>query len=110
MIHYEAMRGSAGDSHDNTLAETINGSCKAKIIHERGPWRNFQAVEMAALEWMDWFNNRRLLEPIGNISTAGEEAACYANLAVSATVGRLKQSSLRETRSDSPGAVHCRGA
>ena len=58
--------GSVGDSYDNALAETINGLYKAEVIHRRGPWRSFEAVEFATLEWVDWFNNRRLLEPIGN--------------------------------------------
>jgi len=52
------------------LAETINGLYKAEVIHRRGPWRNFEAVEFATLEWVDWFNNRRLPEPIGNIPPA----------------------------------------
>ena len=51
--------GSIGDSYDNALAETINGLYKAEIIHRRGPWRSFEAVEFATLEWVDWFNNRR---------------------------------------------------
>ena len=57
--------GSVGDSYDNALAETINGLYKAEVIHRRGPWRSLEAVEYATLEWVDWFNNRRLLEPIG---------------------------------------------
>lgn len=64
----------------NALAETINGLFKAEVIHRRGPWRNFEAVEYATLEWVDWFNNRRLLEPIGNISPAEAEANFYAAL------------------------------
>ena len=64
----EPSVGSVGDSYDNALAETINGLYKTEVIHRRGPWRSFEAVEMATLEWVDWFNNRRLLEPIGNIS------------------------------------------
>jgi transposase InsO family protein len=55
---------------DNALAETINGLFKAEVIHRRGPWRSLEAVEYATLEWVDWFNNRRLLEPIGNIPPA----------------------------------------
>ena len=51
--------GSVGDSYDNALAETINGLDKAEVIHRRGPWRSFEAVEFATLEWVDWFNNRR---------------------------------------------------
>ena len=72
--------GSVGDSYDNALAETINGLFKAEVIHRRGPWRNLEAVEFATLEWVDWFNNRRLLEPIGNIPPAEAEAAYYAQL------------------------------
>ena len=63
----EPSVGSVGDSYDNALAETINGLYKAEVIHRRGPWRSCEAVEFATLEWVDWFNNRRLLEPIGNI-------------------------------------------
>jgi transposase InsO family protein len=72
--------GSVGDSYDNALAETINGLYKAEVIWRRGPWRSAQAVEFATLEWVDWFNNRRLLEPIGNIPPAEAEAAYYASL------------------------------
>jgi transposase InsO family protein len=64
-------------ANDNALAETINGLCKAEVTHRRGPWRNFQAVEFATLEWLDWSNNRRLLEPIGNIPPAEAEARYY---------------------------------
>ncbi|WP_261326488.1 IS3 family transposase [Rhizobium leguminosarum] len=63
----EPSVGNVGHSYDNALAETINGLYKAEVIHRRGPWRNFEAVEFATLEWVDWFNNRRLLEPSGNI-------------------------------------------
>ncbi len=66
----EPSVGSIGDSYDNALAETINGLYKTEAIHRCGPWRSFEAVEMATLEWVDWFNNRRLLEPIGNIPPA----------------------------------------
>ena len=64
----------------NALAETINGLYKAEVIHRRGPWRSFEAVEFATLEWVDWFNNRRLMEPIGNIPPAEAEARYYAML------------------------------
>src|SRR5215471_13281934 len=74
--------GSVGDSYDNALAETINGLYKAEVIHRRGPWRTLQAVEYATLEWVDWFNNRRLLEPIGNVPPAEAEAAYYRELEV----------------------------
>jgi putative transposase len=70
----EPSVGSVGDSYDNALAETINGLFKAEVIHRRGPWRSLEAVEFATLEWVDWFNHRRLLEPIGNIPPAEAEA------------------------------------
>ena len=62
------------------MAETINGLYKAEVIHRRGPWRSFEAVEIATLEWVDLFNNRRLLEPIGNIPPAEAEERHYAML------------------------------
>ncbi|WP_156167171.1 IS3 family transposase [Sphingomonas sp. Ag1] len=74
----EPSVGSVGDSYDNALAETINGLYKAEVIHRRGPWRSFEAVEYATLEWVDWFNHRRLLEPIGNIPPAEAEELYYA--------------------------------
>jgi len=76
----EPSVGSVGDSYDNALAETINGLYKAELIHRRGPWRSFEAVEFATLEWVDWFNHRRLLEPIGNIPPAEAEDRYYAIL------------------------------
>jgi putative transposase len=80
----EPSVGSVGDSYDNALAETINGLYKAEVIHQRSPWRSFEAVEFATLEWVDWFNNRRLLGPIGNIPPAEAEAAYYAQLEMTA--------------------------
>jgi putative transposase len=76
----EPSVGSVGDSYDNALAETINGLYKAEVIYRRGPWRWFEAVEFATLEWVDWFNHRRLLEPIGNIPPAEAEQRYYAML------------------------------
>ena len=76
----EPSVGSVGDSYDNALAETINGLYKAEVIHRRGPWRSFEAVEFATLVWVDWFNHRRLLEPIGNIPPAEAEDRYYAML------------------------------
>ncbi len=72
--------GSVNDSYDNALAETINGRYEAEVIHRRGPCRSFEAVEFASLEWVDWFNHRRLLEPIGNIPLAEAEERYYATL------------------------------
>ena len=76
----EPSVGSVGDSYDNALAETINGLYKAEVIHRRGPWRSFEAVEFATLTWVDWFNNRRLLEPIGNMPPAEAEARYHAQV------------------------------
>ena len=69
--------GSVGDACDNALAETIIGLYKTEVIHRRGPWRGVDDVEYETLEWVDWFNNRRLLEPIGNIPPAEFEAAYH---------------------------------
>src|SRR5262249_43345718 len=98
----EPSVGSAGDSYDNALAETINGLYKAEVIHRRGPWRSCDAVEFATLEWVDWFNNRRLLEPIGNIPPAEAETRYYAMLGQPAMAACLKPNSLRRTRGGSP--------
>ncbi|EKE69391.1 putative transposase [Celeribacter baekdonensis B30] len=68
----------SGDSYDNALAETINGLYKTELVHRQGPWRNVQDLEMATLGWVDWFNNRRLLGPIGNIPPAEAEENFYA--------------------------------
>ncbi len=76
----EPSVGTVGDSYDNALAETINGLYKTEVIRRRGPWKSLEAVEFATLEWVDWFNNRRLLEPIGNIPPAEAEARYYATL------------------------------
>jgi transposase InsO family protein len=76
----EPSVGSVGDSYDNALAETINGLYKAEVIHRCGPWRSFEAVEFATLEWVEWFNNSRILEPIGNIPPAEAEQKYYAML------------------------------
>ena len=69
--------GSSGDSYDNALAETIIGLFKTEIIRRRGPWRSIEAVEFAVLQWVDWFNHRRLLESIGDVPPAEFEQAYY---------------------------------
>ena len=73
----ESSVGSRGDSYDNALAETINGLYKTEVIRPRGPWRTVDDVEYATLEWIDWFNNRRLLKPIGDIPPVEFEMAYY---------------------------------
>ncbi len=74
----EPSVGSVGDSYDNALAETINGLYKTELVHRQGPWRSMQALELATLGWVDWFNNRRLLGPIGNIPPIEAEENHYA--------------------------------
>jgi putative transposase len=81
----EPSVGSRGDSYDNALAETINGLYKAELIHKRAPWKTREAVELATLEWVSWFNHQRLLEPIGYIPPAEAEANYYRQLAEQAT-------------------------
>ena len=78
----EPSVGSVGDSYDNALAETVIGLFKTEVIHRRGPWRSFEAVEFATLEWVDWYNNRRLLEPIGSIPPPEAEAAYDTQLEI----------------------------
>ena len=86
----EPSVGGVGDSYDNALAGTINGLYEAEVIHRRGPWRSPQAVEFAKahglhapvteLQWVDWFNDRRPLEPIGHVTPAEAEANHCATL------------------------------
>ncbi len=73
----DASIGTTGDSYDNALAETINGLYKTELIKPRGPWRTVDHVEIATLEWVDWFNHRRLYEHCGDIPPAELEAAYY---------------------------------
>ena len=73
----DASVGSIGDSYDNAMAETINGLYKTEVIRHRGPWRSIEEVEFATLEWVDWFNNRRLLDAIGYAPSAEFEKAYY---------------------------------
>ena len=86
----ESSVGSVGDSYDNALAETMIGLYKTEVIRRCGPWRHVEHVEFATLEWVDWFNNRRLLEPIGNISPIELEQTYY-----------LQQMILQNTQGDS---------
>jgi hypothetical protein len=94
----EPSVGSVGDSYDNALAETVNGLYKAEVIHRRGPWRSFEAVEFATLEWVDWFNNRRLLET----SRPLKPSNCLRQSEGNAHWRRDSN----QTDSDKPGTVH----
>ena len=78
----EPSVGSRGDAYDNALAETVIGLFKMEVIRRQGPWRSLEAVEFATLAWVDWFNNRRLLEPIGYLPPAEFEARYYQQAAV----------------------------
>jgi transposase InsO family protein len=75
----EPSVGSVGDSYDNALAETVNGLYKTELIHPRGPWRSLEALELATLEWVDWYNHRRLLGPIGYVPPAEAEKRYFQN-------------------------------
>jgi hypothetical protein len=98
----ESSVGSRGDSYDNAMAETINGLYKAELIHKRGPWRTIDEVEFATLEWVDWFNNRRLLGPIGDIPPVEFEAAYYRQ-----KPSRPWWPDSNQSASGIPGALHC---
>jgi putative transposase len=76
----EPSVGSRGDSYDNALAETINGLYKAELIHRRGPWKTREAVEIATLNWVSWFNHHRLMEGLGYIPPAEAEANYFRQL------------------------------
>ena len=93
--------GSVGDSYDNALAECIIGLFKTEVINHIGPWRSMGQLEWATLKWVDWFNNERLLEPIGYITPAEAEEAYYANLKMLDKVAKH----LNKTPSSKLGAV-----
>ena len=80
------------------MAETIDGLYKAEVIHRRGPWRTFDAVGYGTLEWVDWFNSRRLLEPIGDIPPAEAEANVHVAPETLDMAASLSHISLRQTR------------
>ena len=93
----ELSVGSRGDAYDNALAETVIGLFKTEVIRRRGPWRSLEAVEFAALDWVDWFNTRRLLEP---------SATCRRPSTKHATMSRPQWLDSRNSPSDDPGTVH----
>jgi len=85
----ERSVGSVGDAYDNALAETVNGLYKTEVIRRRGPWRNLDDVEFATLTWVDWYNNRRLLEPLGYVPPAEFEEAYHHSQSTPAMVAGL---------------------
>ena len=90
----ETSVGSRGDAYDNAMAESVIGLYKAEVIRHQGPWKGLEEVEFATLEWVDWFNNVRLLEPIGYVPPVEFEEAYYAQAAATAEEEGLKQTSL----------------
>ena len=76
---FKASVGSVGDSYDNAMAESINSLYKAEVIYKDGPWRGLEDVERETLTWVDWFNNRRILQPIGDMPPAEYELMYYQN-------------------------------
>ena len=97
----EPSVGTVGDSYDNAMAETIIRLYKTEIIQRRGPWRHHEAVELATLEWVDWFNNRRLLQPIGDIPPAWSSKRCT----IKGTQHQPHRLDSRNRVSGNPGAV-----
>jgi len=91
----EPSVGSRGDSYDNALAETIIGLYKTELVHPRRPWRSLEDLELATLEWVWWFNNHRLLKPIGDIPAAELEEQYRSRLTAQAEPVRLKSNGLR---------------
>ena len=90
----ETSVGSHGDAYDNAMAESVIGLYKAEVIRHEGPWKGLEEVEFATLEWVDWFNHARLLEPIGYVPPAEFEEAYYAHAAATEAEERLTQASL----------------
>jgi hypothetical protein len=99
----EPSVGSRGDSYDNALAESIIGLFKTEVIQRKGPWRQLEAVEFATLDWVDWFNTRRLLEPIGYVPPAEYEAQYYAQLA---SEGGARRQQPLDSQADGNAAEH----
>jgi len=99
-VGIEPSVGSVGDSYDNALAESVIGLYKTELIHKRAPWRDLDQVEYATLEYVDWFNHRRLLEPIGDIPPTEREAN-YHQQHTPAQVAGVTQNTLRQTRGGS---------
>jgi transposase InsO family protein len=82
----EPSVGSVGDSYDNAMAESVIGLFKAEVIHRLGPWKGLDDVEYATLDWVSWFNNKRLLEPLGYIPPVEYEQAYYHRQATQSEV------------------------
>ena len=97
--------GSRGDSYDNALAESVIGLFKTEVIQRKGPWRHLEAVEFATLTWVDWFNTRRLLEPIGYVPPAEYEARYYAQRHVASDDGDEIDAPPTATRGRPEGVV-----
>ena len=103
----EPSVGSVGDSYDNALAESVIGLYKTEVIRRRGPWRHLEAVEFATLAWVDWFNHRRLLEPIGNVPPVEYEQQYYVAQEAPVMVAGVNERALSRTRG---GSIHAEAA
>ena len=82
----QASIGTVGDAYDNAMAESTIGLFKTELIRRRGPWRNLDDVEIATLEYVDWFNNRRLHSEIGDVPPAEYEAHHHRQIPTSTTL------------------------
>ena len=87
----EPSVGSTGDSYDNALAESVIGLFKTEVIRRRGPWKGLEDVEFATLQWVAWFNSKRLLEPLGYVPPAEYELAYYERQTAQAELASLTQ-------------------
>ena len=96
-VDWPARVGRRGDAYDNALAETINGLYKAEVIYHEGPWKSFEDVEFATLEWVEWYNSQRLMEPLGYVPPAEYEEQFHRAKADSPALV-FNQPSLRKTR------------
>ena len=103
----EPSVGSVGDSYDNALAESVIGLYKTEVIRRRGPWRHLEAVEFATLAWVDWFNHRRLLEPIGNVPPVEYEQQYYVAQEAPVMVAGVNERALSRTRGGSEVTSPC---
>ena len=101
----EPSVGSIGDSYDNAPAESVIGLFKTEVIRREGPWRSLDDVEYATLDWVSWYNERRILEPIEYVPPVGSEQVHYRTQEAPVTVARVNYNGLRDSRGGSRCAL-----
>lgn len=105
-IFCKVSAGSVAGSYNSTFAKTVNGLYKTELVHREGAWRAMQKLEIDPLAWVDWFNTKPLLVPIGNIPPAEAEKNLYAQRDVIDMAARNEAISWRNTRGDSVAKTH----